>query len=544
MDRNLYLLKSEQIKLLQDICTRDYYKHILEGFTCFHEIRNQVDVVILDDNTGYGEYYKTIEEDEKSIRKAIEEELRRREGINIDEETREERPHLPNYDHPEDYNPSIFDWEDNDSDLDYGYFSAGDDENWLRTKNHISRLQQHQRSPNRYEYSYKINGLLSIKDVDNTHLQFMSDDSELVYTYGLSNDQLRLLDDRLGRLKWNRYRLNRAIDNRKSGNVTYWSGTMLGCFCIERNPEGKIKSKTIYLFIDSIRDHARTHPLNTASYTVSEDSIVAQVFIHEMFHAYYHVNSKDFISTFLKGIVYIEEAMTEYAMLNFLDEYDTNHYKVALYDVEDKLNSHDPTLQYYGLGAYLHKVWFKKCLFKDKLLKIFQTIQPAPRLSIRLVRAFVANVRSRSRFSASLSMRYLYDIIDYFRTFIRSTSDNYCFRGQNYGCTNHLVYAVLQYYKSYTKCSLAQMQSDFDYANTNLYGSKPLFLELSAIPADQVNIDYDLTQKFTLEDGSGIEVVPLRKWANKINGSAMKFLVKVSHLHRRGIINEPVRILR
>jgi hypothetical protein len=88
------------------------------------------------------------------------------------------------------------------------------------------------------------------------------------------------------------------------------------------------------------------------------------------------------------------------------------------------------------------------------------------------------------------------------------------------------------------------MELDFDHANHNLYGPKPLFLELSAIPAEQVNIDYDLTQKFTLEDGSGIEVVPLRRWANTINGSAMKFLIKVSRLHRRGIIDEAVRVLR
>ena len=544
MDRNLYLLTSGQIKLLQDICTRGFYKHDLEGFTCFHEIRNKVDVVILDDNTGYGEYYMALEEDEKSIREKIDEELRRREGINHDEEIREERPHLPNYDNPEDYNPSIFDWDDNEPDLNDGYFHVGDDKDWLRIKDDISRLQQQQRVRYRYGYSYKRGYLMSIEDVDNIHQQFMSDDSELVYTYGLSNDQLLLLDDRLGRLKWNKYRLDRAISNRKNGNVTYWSGSMLGCFCVKRNDEGKVKSRTIYLFIDSIRDHARTHPLNTASYTVSEDSIVAQVFVHEMFHAYYHVDSKDFISTFLKGIVDIEEAMTEYAMLNFLDAYDKSHHDVALYDVEDKLNSHDPALQCYGLGAYLHKIWFKQGLFKDKLLTIFQTIQPAPRLSIRLVRAFVANVRSRSRFNASLSMRYLYDIIDYFRTRIRNTSDNYCFRGQNYGCTNRLVYAVLQYYKSYSKCSLAQMELDFDHANPNLYGPKPLFLELSAIPADQVNIDYDLTQKFTLEDGSGIEVVPLRRWANTINGSAMKFLIKVSRLHRRGIIDEAVRVLR
>ena len=544
MDRNLYLLTSEQIKLLQDICTRDFYKYVLEGFTCFHEVRNGVDVVILDDSTGYDEYYKALEEDEKSIREKIEEELRRREGINHDEEIREERPNLPNYDNQEEYNPSIFDWDDNEPDLDQDYFYVGDDKDWLRIKDDISRLQQKQRARYRHGYSYKRDYLMSIEDVDNIHQQFMSDDSELVYTYGLSNDQLQLLDDRLGRLKWNKYRLDRAISNRKSGNVTYWSGSMLGCFCVKRNDEGKVKSRTIYLFIDSIRDHARTHPLNTASYTVSEDSIVAQVFVHEMFHAYYHVDSKDFISTFLKGIVEIEEAMTEYAMLNFLDAYDKSHHDVAIYDVEDKLNSHDPALQCYGLGAYLHKIWFKHGLFKDKLLTIFQTIQPAPRLSIRLVRSFVANVRSRSRFNASLSMRYLYDIIDYFRTRIHNTSDNYCFRGQNYGCTNRLVYAVLQYYKSYTKCSLAQMELDFDHANQNLYGPKPLFLELSAIPADQVNIDYDLTQKFTLEDGSGIEVVPLRRWANTINGSAMKFLIKVSRLHRRGIIDEAVRVLR
>ena len=107
-----------------------------------------------------------------------------------------------------------------------------------------------------------------------------------------------------------------------------------------------------------------------------------------------------------------------------------------------------------------------------------------------------------------------------------------------------MVYAVLQYYKAYTKSSLAQMQHDFDYANPNLYGAKPLFLEISSIPANQVNIDYDLNQQFTLDDGSGIEVVPLRKWENQLNGSAMRFLMKVSRLHRYGIINESVRILR
>jgi hypothetical protein len=58
-----------------------------------------------------------------------------------------------------------------------------------------------------------------------------------------------------------------------------------------------------------------------------------------------------------------------------------------------------------------------------------------------------------------------------------------------------MVYAVLQYYKAYTKSSLAQMQHDFDYANPNLYGAKPLFLEISSIPANQMNIDYDLNQK-------------------------------------------------
>lgn len=98
MDLNFHLLKSDQILLLQNICRKEFIN--LEGFNTFRNTRDNVDVVILDDSTGYGDYYRILDKEEQEIREKIKEELERRQGIEGQEEEREERPKLPNFDNP------------------------------------------------------------------------------------------------------------------------------------------------------------------------------------------------------------------------------------------------------------------------------------------------------------------------------------------------------------------------------------------------------------------------------------------------------------
>lgn len=543
MDLNFHLLKSDQILLLQNICLKEFIN--LEGFSTFRNTRDNVDVVILDDSTGYGEYYRILDKEEQEIREKIKEELERRQGIEGQEEEREERPKLPNFDNPESEEPSIFDWEEEDLSNNH-YFTplVNDNDEWLADRGELSNSRTRSRIVRRRECApwSTDTRIFTLDIIEEMRSEYMSDDADLIFTKGLNNFQLKQLDNKIGEIKWNRARLRRSCDNRKNGTSTYWSGTMLGCYCVERDLKGKVISRTIFLFLDSIRDHAKHHPL-TSWHSVNESNILAEVFVHEMFHAYFQdIKSKDFIVSYLRGIREIEEAMAEYAMLAFLKNFDKTSFDIAEFDVNEKLISGDPQLQCYGMGKHLFDNWYGKKIFDRKILSIYQKIQPSPRTSIRLVRSYINSVRTRHPMNRNRCMRALFEIIDYFNTYIPRTGIHYHFRGSNYGYSNEMVREVLKYYISHTGNSLAKMKIDFEYANAMLYGSRPIFEETAKVAAANDENSYDLREKLALPCGA--EIVVLRAWESKISGKTQNFLYKLKHLCRTGILDENVRILK
>ena len=545
MDRNLHLLTSKQIELLQDICLKEFIDPI-DGFTCFHETRNNVDLVILNDVTGYAEFRETLDKEEKRIREKIKKELERRETEDSESERPEQRPSLPNYDSDEPDCPSIFDWGENQPLADDKYFMTEDggyDVRWLKPREIITSGYNLSGNWTHLRYQNQIR----TGDIKEMQAKYMDDEAELIYSKGLNNFELMLLDSELAYIKWDRYRLNKAVSERKLGNTEYWSGSLVGRFSVIRDDKGKTISRTIYLFIDTIRTHAQNHPLITQGYHVTEEEVLASVFVHEMFHAYFNTKTKNFIASSLRGVREIEEAITEYSMLHFLNSFSPVHTyyadRVAKVDVRNKLTSGNPMLQCYGMGAHLFDCWHGKDIMKGNLLPVYQKIQPAPRLSVRLIRAYINQTRSIP-VDKNRCMRYLYEIIDYYNTLIRKVGDHYSFKGRNYGQSNHMVYAVLEYYSKHTCNDFAKMSSDFDHANVNRYGPRPIFMELSRIPTDELNKYYDTTSEHQITLSDGTIIVPLRCWEDSKSGRTNNFLKRVMLLYTKGIIDTAVRILR
>jgi hypothetical protein len=544
MDINLHLLTSEQIKLLQDICLSNTY---IDGFDGFLETRNNVDVVILNDETDYDEFKETLASEEKRIREKIKKELDRRETERSNDERPEQRPNLPNYDSDEADCPSIFDWGEDQPLMDDSYFNnmiedGGLDVRWLRPREEITSGKSMNGNWDRLNYQATI----LAEDIKKMQDKYLSDEAELIYTNGLNNFELMLLDNELGRIKWDRYRHNKALEERKSGTVTYWSGSLLGRFSVRIDGAGKIVSRTIFLFMDTIRTLAQNHPLIAQGTPVTENDILAEVFVHEMFHAYFNTKSKKFITSSLKGVREIEEAITEYAMLYFLRNsacIRTDSFVVAKYNVRRKFASKNPLLHCYGLGAHLYDCWHGKNLMKASLLPVYQKIQRAPRLSVRLVREYIKQLQSSSA-NPNRCMRYLYEIIAYYDTVIPKEGDHYSFNDKNYGQSNHMIYAVLEYYSKHTGSDFVTMSRDFDHDNVNLYGSRPIFMELSRISNDDLNRYYDTTSKRQLKLSDGTVIVPLKLWEDSKNGGIHNFLKRVMLLYTRGIMDRVVRVLR
>ena len=88
------------------------------------------------------------------------------------------------------------------------------------------------------------------------------------------------------------------------------------------------------------------------------------------------------------------------------------------------------------------------------------------------------------------------------------------------------------------------MSSDFDHANVNRYGPRPIFMELSRIPTDELNKYYDTTSEHQITLSDGTIIVPLRCWEDSKSGRTNNFLKRVMLLYTKGIIDTAVRILR
>ena len=108
--------------------------------------------------------------------------------------------------------------------------------------------------------------------------------------------------------------------------------------------DGDKKKGIVTLYVNNIELSASRleseFPRETLKY------LTGYVFIHEMFHAYYDVDHN-------KNVKEIEEAMTEYATLDFMDKMFNDNLKLAISQVDSK--KYNPFwLSSYGFGKYLY----------------------------------------------------------------------------------------------------------------------------------------------------------------------------------------------
>lgn len=536
MDLNLHLLTPDQIKMIQDICLKNFWG-LYGKFEGFRSVRDQVDLIILDDSTGYDMFDKYLNEEEEKIREIIDEERRRRQGEGEygqnrpgDNECANEReswPRLPNYEDPDGLEPSIADWDEDRDALDMpeysDYFNAESLDQWIQFRTSFdvksdnrnyqweqSRLRSRGRKCNPWKES----------DFIKIHERLLSDESELLYST-LTNFDLFALDERLGRIKWNRLRRN--------------SGTMMGCYVEDRDDkDGRLLARKIFLFKSNIENAA-------AYYSVPVEYVMTETFVHEMFHAHFSPRSKDFISAYLSGVTDIDEPMTECAMLCFMKEYDKKIFSYAYSNVKSKLSSTNPHLKCYGFGACLYDYFSARRFFKGKPLQVYQKIQPCPRMSMRLVRAYLGEMRHRA-FSESRCFRVLYEIMSGLNARVKTISTHFEFNGEPFGTSTAMVYSVLKYYADYSKADLAAMERDFDSRNLARYGARPLFEVESLVTMPDMNTYYDMSVKITLSCGTVI--VPLKRWESGYGKNTNIFLRRVKFLQRMSKIDIAVRMLR
>ena len=498
------------------------------GFTllhqdfCFKGVKDfssslPVDLVILKDgqeigeangednpNHGYQPLIDDLKDESRAIRTIIDEERRRRhpEECNNGYEV-EEWPHLGNYDNPDNCEP---------------IFTQIDDDDFL---SNYSRLYDDRPYDDWFKGSR----------AHNDRMESLFEDRGAVTESGrLNNFALIQLDARLGRIKWYLSMLTKGCDG--CFNKTNWSASTTGCYQVKYDKTGKIIRRTIYLLIDVIESVAVVRG-------VARDEVIAENYIHEMFHAYYdNVKRKNLVNAYLKGVTELEEPMAEFGMLVFMSQYKPSSLTAALHSVSSKLSCGDRNIQFYGLGAELFKCWNASFPFGGKALEVYQKIMPSPRLSITLVDIYVREARSLS-FKPSKCLKMVHDIIDGFDRNIGSIHKHYKYNGKEYGHTCRVIHAVLKSYADKTGNSFSKMAVDFENANP-LYGSYGIFADRSKV-TDAIANNYNLRYPITLKDKTVIVV--RAAWSNSKGGNAQTFFNRVKKLRRKGILPSSVDIL-
>ena len=517
MDKNLFLLSSSEVKLLQDI---SLYDTRFQGFSGFAEVRDNVDVVIqeADDNSvGHQEFDDDIEHMKTIVTTAITGELdkRREEG------GENKPPRLPNYEDPE--NPEPWDWwqdwdGDDFSDILEVLDTPDDDDTWL------SEREVYRNSHGRkYLPLQEMKGFISLKD------SFQMDMDSLTVTLAqeepwavpgrLGNWDLIQLDAYLAKLKWYKQRL-----------LVKQSGSMLGAYITVMDKDWKIVARKVYLFIDSIKSFASWK-------SIPVDNVIAETFTHEMFHAWYgDIKSKSFLNYYVHGITQVDEAMTEYGMLCFLQRFNTVFFATARKNVADKFTSGKPRLQCYGLGEFLYDRWASARLFRGKLLSVYQKISPSPRLGNRLVRAYVSAITKRG-ITPGRAMRLLYFMIDHYHSRIRTAGMHYEFCGRQFSYSSWMALSVLYEYSTIQGSNYTQMDRDFHTTGGMVFFQ----MKADVVRRHEENL-YDMTNVIVLSDGT--EVVMLRAWTSGKGGRTEIFLQRVADLFRRGRLPDQVHLLR
>lgn len=514
MDKNLFLLEPSEIKMIQEINTSALT--LLHQDFCLKEVKDfssslPVDLVILTDgqdnggdnpNHGYQPLIDDLEDEARAIRKIIDEERRRRhpEECNNGKQV-EGWPRLGNYDNPDNCEP---------------IFTQIDDDDFLSNYSQLYDDSQYSdwcKAPRRY----------------NENMEFLLKDCGGVTANGrLNNFALIQLDARLGRIKWYLSSLTKGCNG--CFNKTNWSASTTGCYHVKYDDDGKVIRRTIYLLLDVIQSVAEARKVTRAE-------VIAEVYIHEMFHAYYdNVKRKNLVNAYLKGVTELEEPMAEFGMLVFISQYKSSFLADALSNVRSKLSCRD--IQFYGLGAELFDNWASSDPFDGEVLEVYQKIMPSPRLSITLVDMYVHEARS-SHFSHNRCLKMIHDIIDGFDRNIGSIHKHYKYNRKEYGHTCRVIHAVLKSYADKTGNPFSKMALDFENANP-LYGSYHIFADRSKV-TDRIANNYNLRYPITLKDGTVIVV--RAAWSNNKGGNAQTFFNRVKELHKRGILPTSVDIL-
>lgn len=521
MDRNLFLLDPLEIKMIQEINTigeKGGFTLLQQDF-CLKKVKDfssslPVDLVVLKDcqdgkdnnpQNGYQPLIDDLEDEARAIRKIIEEEHEKRrhpEECNNGYEVEEWPSHLPNYNNPNNFEPS---------------FTQIDDENFLPN---FSQL---------YDDSPYSDWCKASRGYDD-RMEFLFEDRGTDTESGrLNNFALIQLDAKLGRIKWYLSRLTKGCSGCFKTN---WSASTTGCYQVKSDDNGKVIRRTIYLLIDVIESIAKARG-------VARDEVIAEVYIHEMFHAYYdNIKRKKLVNAYLMGVTELEEPMAEFGMLVFMSQYKPSSLTAALSSVRDKLSCGDPNIQFYGLGAKLYDHWALSDPFDGEVLEVYQKIMPSPRLSIRLVNMYVHEARSTS-FKPNKCLKMIHDIVDGFNRNIASIHKHYKYNGQEYGHTCRVIYDVLKSYAEQTGNPFNIMAKDFDNKNS-IYGSYGIFVERKNITDNNAN-NYNLRQPIKLKDGTVIVVRGV--WNNSKGGNAQTFFDQVKKLNKRGILPSSVDIL-
>ena len=550
MDKYLYLLRRKEHALVQKI---DQTKCLVLGQNFeFETTRNNLDLIIVSEDpnlifnslcndvspdevdrtvkAGQAEvrlFEKELDEEENSIREAIKKELERRR----DEEFPEERPRLPNYEDVEGQEPRFGDWED-----DYDDFPYDDNEEldeWLdkkearRNRGEELSIALFRITTGRQMVGFRdYGGTKKItEELNELYPPLLLSDFENFYSDSYTNFQLKLLDDRIRQIKLNRARLH--------------SGNLLGCFTRYWDNKGGETGRTIRLFLDNIENEAnRRH--------VDRMEIIANVYIHELFHAYY---SQGLVKrhALVNCVNEVEEAMAEFGMLCFMESAFPQFLTTAKQSVQDKLNS--PGLRHYGLGFCLYNIWgqprkYFGFIFNGKLLSLYQSIQLSIRNSRKRVSYLNQIIKNNVvgmpyQFDYKKCIKVIYDLFDLYDFFKRDGKSYYLFNGKTFGYHNEMVYAVLEYYNQYNNPTYSDIIRDF--ARSLSYDLKrPCFLDETKVTNANVKY-YELNRKITLSCGTVI--VPRRMWTCERNGDTVVFMKEVDWLQKRRRLDKHVLYL-
>lgn len=438
-------------------------------------------------------FREELEEEENKIRQEIEEERISRSRRN----STEEWPSLPYFERRE--QPELI-WESSDDNFPYN--ESDNLQDWLKSVeneiNNITDLKKLEDSP-----LYRINGRENFED-----------GFENLLPGFLSNYHLKLLDDRIKRIRFYQKRLN--------------SSSLLGYFSRKYDSKGKEESRCIRLILGNIDAFAKEK-------RVDRMEILAQVYIHELMHAYYSdILTKRY--SILDCVTEVEEAMAEFGMLCIMESMvndrmvSASFLTTAINCVESKWSSTDLNMKCYGLGYHLYKELYKGgyCL-KGKLLSIYQNVQHSVMNDMADISSLKLSLLGGDPKKCVAIVHYMLTIFNFIK---KNTTQHLLFDHTTFGKNTKMVYAFLNYYINSKKPDFATLKSDF----TNSFNyTDPCCDASSADPGK-----YDMTRKMGLTD---VDIVPRRVWDSEKEGATYTFIKDVDDLYKKKRIDKRVLYL-